>query len=709
MRLVTLHKRFLCSIWVSVLFYFNFSADPKNYELPALMITPIFKHFPGYMACLIFGILFAILMPMIGIFFCCLRCCGRCGGRVTQMDRKGDPYRRVCYTITLAMITTVQLASIVLAFINYQLHYDAILSKDISVGMAPQIIQSSDQFQIAITEIVNAAKNSSSVNLEVQKKNFDAVFDAGLTDFQNDFVNNSSAAEVLRAKDALQQVAYKFGVDSLAAAELRNFFDSLERTSVDLPMIRSTISDILNSECTLDQLTVCRELRFTTDNDLEVAYTLDEFQSTQVGRLLDILESSQQEVTNLNAFNKTLVGMKDDVKKAIQPILDDAWSDLSNSPKTREDLVRSIEQAADTAKSYLVGLNDFITTYLSADSQYISKGSDFFLYSGIAFLCLPVLVILLVYLGLCFGACGNRPYEEASVCNRGVGANLLMSGVVFTFLLSTILMLVCTVVFLTGGLAQTEVCRYATGRYPEGPAVLDDVLDTISVEAARQFGNSSNTVRSADFHAITKSRPFSVLLTKCANASLVDAIGDEVVGMMVSDTSINTFLENILTTFNGIDLISPLRKAATDTLNVLDTVSDLRNFNLSRAIAKTNDRLTKIVDFDAYMAQLRSLNIDNLKSQIDALQTSVGMLSLRLEVIKQVYVELDSIRTYYLQLVRALNEFSADLEQTVPSSIRTQIHNTRPLFLKELRFAVIASWRHIPCTNLHLAAKAGVT
>ncbi|VDD83936.1 unnamed protein product, partial [Mesocestoides corti] len=571
-------------------------------------------------------------------------------------------------------------------------------------------------YELPALMITPAAKNSSSVNLEVQKKNFDAVFDAGLTDFQNDFVNNSSAAEVLRAKDALQQVAYKFGVDSLAAAELRNFFDSLERTSVDLPMIRSTISDILNSECTLDQLTVCRELRFTTDNDLEVAYTLDEFQSTQVGRLLDILESSQQEVTNLNAFNKTLVGMKDDVKKAIQPILDDAWSDLSNSPKTREDLVRSIEQAADTAKSYLVGLNDFITTYLSADSQYISKGSDFFLYSGIAFLCLPVLVILLVYLGLCFGACGNRPYEEASVCNRGVGANLLMSGVVFTFLLSTILMLVCTVVFLTGGLAQTEVCRYATGRYPEGPAVLDDVLDTISVEAARQFGNSSNTVRSADFHAITKSRPFSVLLTKCANASLVDAIGDEVVGMMVSDTSINTFLENILTTFNGIDLISPLRKAATDTLNVLDTVSDLRNFNLSRAIAKvrlsaneTNDRLTKIVDFDAYMAQLRSLNIDNLKSQIDALQTSVGMLSLRLEVIKQVYVELDSIRTYYLQLVRALNEFSADLEQTVPSSIRTQIHNTRPLFLKELRFAVIASWRHIPCTNLHLAAKAGVT
>lgn len=89
-------------------------------------------------------------------------------------------------------------------------------------------------------------------------------------------------------------------------------------------------------------------------------------------------------------------------------------------------------------------------------------------------------------------------------------------------------MIVCTVIFLYAGTAQTEVCRYVTHRYPDGPAVLDDTLEAIQ-EYASRFADNNETLK------ILSARPFSVLLTKCANESLVDSLGDEVVGMVVSD------------------------------------------------------------------------------------------------------------------------------------------------------------------------------
>lgn len=48
-------------------------------------------------------------------------------------------------------------AAIVLAFINYQLHYETLSSKDISIGMVPQLMQSAYDFQLGVSEVVNVS------------------------------------------------------------------------------------------------------------------------------------------------------------------------------------------------------------------------------------------------------------------------------------------------------------------------------------------------------------------------------------------------------------------------------------------------------------------------------------------------------------------------------------------------------------------------
>lgn len=102
-------------------------------------------------------------------------------------------------------------------------------------------------------------------------------------------------------------------------------------------------------------------------------------------------------------------------------------------------------------------------------------------------------------------------------------------------------MIVCTAFFFPAGLIQTEGCRYATLRYPNGPAVLDEVLEVFA--EGLDFKNSTAL---KELKIVANAKPFSVLLTRCANENLVDSLGDEVVGMMVSDTVSSYFSLSVL-------------------------------------------------------------------------------------------------------------------------------------------------------------------
>uniref|UniRef100_A0A0X3P063 Prominin-1 n=1 Tax=Schistocephalus solidus TaxID=70667 RepID=A0A0X3P063_SCHSO len=672
-------------------------------------IIPVFRNFPGYTACVVFGVLFIILVPIIGLFFCCLRCCHRCGGRVKLMDRRKDPCRRVTYTIFLALITTLQLVAIVFAFINYQLHYEAVVSRDVAVGCVPQLNFSAQQFDIAVEQIIVAAKNTSTINLDNQKAKFDAMVDDGLTAFQNDFVRNSSATEVLRLQQEFQSVVFRYAENQLPPTTWRDFIKQLRDLQTELqphaPSLRASIAEALNTGCEVSKITACRELRTITLEQLEPNFTLEQFQSDDVNKLLNLLASSQTDVHDLDQFNNTIQSMKSDIKRELQPILDGAWRNLSDSPETRQDLVRSMEELAGDVHRSLSAFHSSLVEFTTVrDSPDGIKFREYAYYSGIALICLPVLIIFFYYLGLCFGTCGDRPYEEAGLCNRGVGANLLMAGIVLTFL-TAFLMLFCTATFLPGGLVQTELCRYLTNRYPNGPRVIDDTVINIANFVQSSHPNQPRDLRLERFF---KMRVAELLLTRCANQTLVDAAGDESIGWMVSNQSINTVLENLLNTFNSIDIISPLRNSAAGMQTTLSKLGSFEGFDFSTAINQLNQPLIRIPDFADYIRNLRSLNIADLKSLVDDLENKHQLLHLQLGLIKEIYLQLNSLGPLYFQLTSALQTFSQDLEQTVPNSIHARINDMRSLFLRELRLAVIASWREIPCTNLHTASVSAV-
>nr|VZI51849.1 unnamed protein product [Spirometra erinaceieuropaei] len=171
-----------------------------------------------------------------------------------------------------------------------------------------------------------AAKNTSTINLDSQKAKFDAMVDDGLTAFQDDFVQNSSATEVLRVQREFQNVVFRYAENSLPPTTWRDFIKQLRDLQTELqpdqPSLRSSIAETLNTGCEVSKITTCRELRTITLEQLEPNFTLEQFQSDDVNKLLNVLASSQTDVHELDQFNNTIQSMKSDIKRELQPILD---------------------------------------------------------------------------------------------------------------------------------------------------------------------------------------------------------------------------------------------------------------------------------------------------------------------------------------------------------------------------------------------------
>lgn len=66
-----------------------------SFSLPFLHLRPQAIYYEiGFLVCAAVGLLFAILLPVVGLFFCMCRCCDNCGGEMHQRQRKNADCRR---------------------------------------------------------------------------------------------------------------------------------------------------------------------------------------------------------------------------------------------------------------------------------------------------------------------------------------------------------------------------------------------------------------------------------------------------------------------------------------------------------------------------------------------------------------------------------------------------------------------------------------
>lgn len=57
-------------------------------------LSQLLRYELGFLVCAAVGLLFIVLVPLVGCCFCCCRCCGRCGGRMYQKQGRRTGCRR---------------------------------------------------------------------------------------------------------------------------------------------------------------------------------------------------------------------------------------------------------------------------------------------------------------------------------------------------------------------------------------------------------------------------------------------------------------------------------------------------------------------------------------------------------------------------------------------------------------------------------------
>ncbi|CAH8567584.1 unnamed protein product [Schistosoma turkestanicum] len=702
--------------------FVNIHTSPRP-RLTYRSIEPVVTTYFGYGICLVIGFLFAILMPIVGIIFCCARCCGKCGGRVQFVDSKHDPCRRVVYTVCLVLIVTFQLAAVVLVIINHYLFHQALVSRDPRIGAVSQINLSLVEFEAALKDMLQMAKNTSSTDLSEQKERFVRIVDDGLVDFQEDFVKLSQADDVSDVISNLQTTARSFLPGSEAIAKLNHFNHSLHEIIAELPTIREGLISTLNTGCHIDKIVECRELMKLVDDQLKVRVSPSMFQIDEAISISSSIQRHVVDIDSLNEFNETVNNLAVIVKRSINDDLDRAWNDLAQSPETRKKLASVFEGIVANASTTLKFARDLISLDNNEEiNSYHSRAVEYLLYGGMALLCIPILIFLLLYLGLCFGTCGDRPYEEAGLCNRGVGANLLLAGVGFMFLSSTILMVSCIVPFLVGGPLQTEVCRYLTGRYPDGPRKMDQyVFESLKSALAVIDGLPMNSSKSrtarlneGELESIKSTLDIirfnlsDTILTRCENEPFVKAISTGEFVWPVLNDAIDEILQGLIESVRKADIVSPLENTIQTCLAALERTKFLSAVNFQKAINEANTPLTLIDNLDEFVSRLKALNMNSLNTHIEALMSGPVQLDATRGNIYTLFMRFNSLPDQMMHSITQLNNYNEKLSTSVYSSMDRGLIKLRPLFIKELQLAIIATWHDIPCRSLHFAAKRGV-
>ncbi|KAK3089892.1 hypothetical protein FSP39_007410, partial [Pinctada imbricata] len=376
------------------------------------------KVFGGYAACVIFGLLFIIAMPIAGLLFCCCYACCKCCGRArSKEDPPNAKCKRTTYCFLLAVMATMMLAGGIVAIISNEVLHDKLTNSD-DRGTY-QYLQSGIKDLVDFADETQTALITTTVN----------TVDSTVTDIIN------KVNDVTESLASLTDV--ETGLDTLnnLASTISNTLMEIERN------ITQECADAGIPQCPVPSLSLGPDF-------------------SGLSNLSDVARSVAQSV-NVSQLTTQARG---EFNKTINEVNSQVTNSIADAQRTTEqiktDVNREINTINDTVQPLVDRLRN-LSTEMQKENQKLmnDKYFDYVWYGGIGASCLIILMVLFYYMGILFGICGERPGRGSPCCNRGAGSSCIVAGVVFSFFFSWILMLVCLLLFIPGGFLYTNVCR----------------------------------------------------------------------------------------------------------------------------------------------------------------------------------------------------------------------------------------------------------
>ncbi|XP_014866525.1 PREDICTED: prominin-1-A-like isoform X6 [Poecilia mexicana] len=440
----------------------KFGAIQTEYQKPeniVLTLQAIYYEI-GFLICAAVGLLFAILMPVVGLFFCMCRCCDNCGGEMHQRQRKNADCRR-------GLLGTLLFSTSLVITIGVLCAYAANQNLSSQVKNIRRLVNSN-------MRDLHTFANDTPMQIDYLISQYATVKNKVNYDLDNIGPLLGGRIHVRLEKEvhpALNQVLNMAGA-------MRETKEALENVSVSLVVLQEGAGKL---HFNLSQV------RDSINRTLDDPGCHDEESDATTAQLCHSIRQSLSQLqmsanfTRLPNVNPQLEKMKNVVKTDLSSVVHRGFSSLNDTPhivieQTRT-VVNSVQNLVDSVGNNISSFSRAfpLQTCLSNFTIFISHAHakiedyypeidkmDFYRWIGcIALCCMVVLVLAFNYLGL---LCGTLGYDKhASPTTRGcisnTGGTLLMAGVGFSFIFSWMLMGVLTTIFLAGGNMEKLLCE----------------------------------------------------------------------------------------------------------------------------------------------------------------------------------------------------------------------------------------------------------
>uniref|UniRef100_A0A665U193 Prominin 1a n=1 Tax=Echeneis naucrates TaxID=173247 RepID=A0A665U193_ECHNA len=410
----------------------------------------------GFLVCAAVGLLFTVLMPIVGLFFCMCRCCDNCGGEMHQRQRKNADCRRGLLGTLLFSTSLVITIGVLCAYAANQ-------------NLSSQVKN--------IRRLVNTNMRDLHTFVNDTPMQIDYLISQYATAKKKVIYDLNHIGPLLggRIHDQLDKEVHP-ALDRVLnmAGAMRETKEALENVSVSLEVLQEGTGK-LNFNLSLVRTSINRTLNDPGCHDEESDATTAQL-CRNIRQSLSQLQISAN-FTRLPRVNAQLEKMNDIVKTDLSTIVQKGYSSLNDTPQMVIEQTRNVQNLVDgignnissfskafPVQSCLSNFTIFISHAHAKIEDYYPEIDqlDFYRWIGcIALCCMVVLILAFNYLGL---LCGTLGYDKhASPTTRGcisnTGGTMLMAGVGFSFIFSWVLMGVVTVLFLAGGNIEKLVCE----------------------------------------------------------------------------------------------------------------------------------------------------------------------------------------------------------------------------------------------------------
>ncbi|XP_062380566.1 prominin-1-A isoform X1 [Sardina pilchardus] len=451
----------------------KFGAIQSEYQKPEniVLTLQVIYYEMGFVVCVLLGVIFLVLMPLVGLLFCLCRCCDNCGGEMHQRQRKNADCQRGLLATLLFSTCIVITAGILCSYAANQ-HLSSQLKqmrrlvnsnlRDLHTfanETPTQIDYLISQYSTAKNQVLFDLDNigpllGGRIHEELGKEVRPAL-DGAL----------NMAGAMHETKEALENVSMTLEVLQDGAGKLR----------FNLSLVRSGLNNSLDDPvCTVPgspAAKVCSRV-LSSLSQLHVGANYSELPDVtpQLEKVNEALKTDLSGIVQkgFSSFNDTPAMVGDQTRNVVEGVrdmLDGIGTNITGFSK-----LFPVHNSLTNFTIFISHSHSRIEDLYPEIDRY-----DFYRWTAcITLCCMVVMVLAFNLLGMLCGILGFDRHATPTTrgCVSNTGGNLLMAGVGFSFIFSWMLMAVVAVSFLVGGNVEKLVCE------PFHTKQLFKVLDT---------------------------------------------------------------------------------------------------------------------------------------------------------------------------------------------------------------------------------------